>query len=119
MIFEFPFPPKELNPNVRNKMHWARIHKTTKSYREECYWIVIKSKKVPNYQPSEKKLKLKITFFPPDRRRRDDDNIIGSFKAGRDGVARAWQIDDYNFRCSYHFEDPIENGKVVVEVLNG
>lgn len=40
---------------------------------------------------------LWLTFYPPDRRSRDDDNLIASFKAGRDGLALALGIDDKRF----------------------
>ena len=39
-----------------------------------------------------------IDFYPPDRRHRDDDNMISAFKAGRDGVADALGINDKRFR---------------------
>jgi len=39
-----------------------------------------------------------LDFHPPNRRARDDDNIIAAFKAGRDGLADALKIDDCHFR---------------------
>lgn len=39
-----------------------------------------------------------MTFYPPDRRYRDDDNMISAFKHGRDGVALALGVDDRRFR---------------------
>jgi len=39
-----------------------------------------------------------LDFCPPNRRARDDDNIVAAFKAGRDGLADALGIDDANFR---------------------
>jgi crossover junction endodeoxyribonuclease RusA len=43
-------------------------------------------------------LALWLDFYPPDRRARDDDNIIAAFKAGRDGMAEALGINDRRFR---------------------
>lgn len=45
------------------------------------------------------RLHLWLDFYPPDRRHRDDDNLVASFKAGRDGVALALGIDDRRFIC--------------------
>ena len=42
-----------------------------------------------------------------DRRARDDDNIIASFKAGRDGMAQALGIDDKRFICHPFVSDQI------------
>jgi len=39
-----------------------------------------------------------LDFCPPNRRARDDDNVIAAFKAGRDGLADALKIDDCHFR---------------------
>ena len=42
----------------------------------------------------EGKLYFWIDFFPPDRRPRDDDNLLSAFKPERDGIADALRIDD-------------------------
>jgi hypothetical protein len=42
-------------------------------------------------------LELSLNFYPRDRRKRDDDNLIASFKSGRDGIADALGVDDVNF----------------------
>lgn len=47
--------------------------------------------------PDSPKIALWADFYPPDRRARDDDNMIASFKAGRDGIALALGIDDKRF----------------------
>src|SRR3546814_16425103 len=61
-------------------------------------------------------LPVKITFCPPDRRHRDDDNMIASFKSGRDGMCEALGINDRLLRPEYHFSDPIKGGAVIVVV---
>src|SRR3546814_725172 len=61
-------------------------------------------------------LPVKITFCPPDRRHRDDDNMIASFKSGRDGMCEALGLNDRLLRPEYHFSDPITGGAVIVEV---
>ncbi|WP_429215150.1 hypothetical protein [Metapseudomonas resinovorans] len=40
---------------------------------------------------------LSLEFLPPNRQRRDDDNLLAAFKAGRDGLADALRIDDSVF----------------------
>lgn len=103
---ELPYPPKELNPNQKN--HWSVKHKAFQKYKNDCYFMATEM------QPSKK---LKITFCPPDRRKRDKDNCISAFKAGQDGIAAAWSIDDVEFDPSYHMGDPVKHGKVLVEAI--
>lgn len=103
-----PWPPKELTPNARRRNHWRVTQRFTHQYRHDCHWLT-KAERVRG-------VILSVTFRPPDRRKRDDDGMIGAFKAGRDGVADALHCDDHAFRPSYHFAEPIKGGAVIVEI---
>jgi len=105
-----PFPPTILNPNVRS--HWAAKAKAKKKYRCDCYYLAYGIK--PEFM--EGMIFLKIIFHPPDRRKRDKDNIIAAFKAGQDGIADAWRVDDYRFSTSYDIGDVVKYGGVTVEI---
>lgn len=88
-----PWPPKALSPNAR--VHWRVRAKAAKAYREACGWAC---KAAGLTAPlTIGKLHLWIDFYPPDKRRRDDDNLVASFKNGRDGVADALGLDDNCF----------------------
>jgi len=55
------------------------------------------------------------TFYPPDKRRRDFDNQIASFKAGFDGIADVIGVDDYDW--SWRLDNSKEPlGCVIVQV---
>ena len=41
---------------------------------------------------------MKITFFTPDNRKRDLDNLLAAMKPALDGMARAIGVDDALFR---------------------
>ena len=90
-----PWPPKDLNPNAR--VHWSKRAKAAKAYRKLC-WGLCKEAKL-SAPPTPGKLHLWLSFYPPDKRNRDDDNIIASFKSGRDGIADALGMDDSRFVC--------------------
>jgi crossover junction endodeoxyribonuclease RusA len=60
---------------------------------------------------------LRIEFIPPDARRRDDDNCLSCFKAGRDGIAEALGVDDSRFVTTFWLSDkPVKGGMVRVSI---
>lgn len=67
--------------------------------------------------PDSHRIGLWVDFYPPDRRHRDDDNLIASFKAGRDGIALALGIDDKRFRCYPYVKNQI-GGMVKVRLTS-
>lgn len=67
-------------------------------------------------QADDSLIAVAIRFYPPDRRHRDDDNMIGAFKAARDGIADALGVNDRRFRPVYYFETPEKPGRVEVEL---
>lgn len=92
-----PFPPVELSPNYRG--HWSKKSGPAKNYRKLCWALALAAKlKVPTYAGKEGPIFVRLDFFPPNRNRRDDDNVPASFKSGRDGIADALRTDDARFR---------------------
>lgn len=100
-----PWPPSILSPN--SHVHWRKKGPAAKKYRVACGWLA----KVAGLRVTwEGTVHVWITFFPPDRRHRDDDNLIGALKAGRDGVADALGINDKRFRIHPMVSDQIFPG---------
>ena len=87
-----PFPPTELSPNGR--LHWAVLARAKKQYRELCYYNTLEQKAVA---PKSDKIRLELTFYKPNRRSMDRDNLLARMKAGLDGVCDALKIDDSRF----------------------
>lgn len=88
-VLFLPFPQKVLSPNARH--HWAKLASFKKAYRKVCGW---KAKADGLGQIDADALDVKVTFFPPDKRRRDLDNMLASLKSGLDGVSDVCGIDD-------------------------
>ncbi|MEW6460392.1 MAG: endodeoxyribonuclease RusA [Pseudomonadota bacterium] len=86
-----PWPVSALSPNARG--HWSKRSRAAKAYRMQCFLFARKAGLVA---PAGRIL-LQLEFLPPTARRRDDDNLLASFKAGRDGLADALGIDDSVF----------------------
>jgi crossover junction endodeoxyribonuclease RusA len=105
---ELTWPPAGLFPNRARTQSWRKNGKLAALYRREC-WILMKASKAHGRM-------LKVRFHPPDKRIRDDDGMIAAFKAGRDGVADALQVDDRHFRPQYEIGEPVKWGKVIVTI---
>jgi hypothetical protein len=110
-----PFPDKRLSPNARiNRFALASIKQDA---RETGFYAVKESGLiVPNTN-----LQAFIKINPPDNRWRDDDNILSSLKAARDGIFDALNVNDKLVRLSTHgMGKVIKGGRVTIwyEVLN-
>lgn len=91
-MIELPWPPRGLSPNARE--HWSAKSAGLKA-------------------PDSDKILLVLEFVPNDKRSRDDDNLLASFKAGRDGLADALGIDDSRFVTQFRMSEEIIKGGVV------
>ena len=60
-------------------------------------------------------LHIALTFHPPDKRKRDWDNLIAQMKSGLDGLADALKVDDSKWRISIEVSPEI-GGMVKVKV---
>ncbi len=103
-----PWPPKELSPNARK--HWAVRSRIAKRYRITCRLLAMQA---GISAPITEKILLSLEFVPADRRHRDDDNLVASFKAGRDGLADALGIDDNRFVTQFRLSDETTKGGAV------
>jgi crossover junction endodeoxyribonuclease RusA len=102
-----PWPPKVLSPNAR--AHWRARSKAAKDYRYICAMTA----KLAGLAAPEGRLLLVIEFMPPNRARRDDDNLIAAFKSGRDGLADALKVDDSLFVTQCMLSDEVRPGGAV------
>lgn len=109
MIVQLPWPHKDLSPNAR--IHWRKRSAVVKSSR----WVAcILAKEAGAAQMEADTLSAIITFHPPDKRRRDRDNMIASLKSACDGIADALGVDDSKWIPTYHVGEPVKGGRVVV-----
>jgi crossover junction endodeoxyribonuclease RusA len=95
-----------LNPNARP--HWRAKAACAKVYRTQA-WYLTKAAHIESNA-----LTVGIVFRPPDKRRRDLDNCLASFKAALDGIADALGVNDNQFKLTVQMGQPIKGG--IVEV---
>ena len=101
LIFDVtvPFPPAILNPNSRS--HWAKKANAAKAYGSIVNILTrawIQRQDSIQWIQEAGRLHLWLYFMPPDRRKRDDDNLVRAFKSGRDAISSALGINDAVFR---------------------
>lgn len=111
MNVTLPWPPKELSPNAR--LHWAKLAKAKKAYRQHCQLLALEAG-IRGPVPDDR-LHVELTFYPPDRRHRDQDNMLAAMKSGLDGLADALRIDDRNFKTTFEVAEQI-GGMVKVSI---
>lgn len=119
MTITLPWPDARLTPNAKRRTHWRVYQPVIKAARHTAHTLTTCA--VPLAQKralaaSEGKIALTVRFYPPDRRLRDDDGMVGQFKHYRDGIADALGIDDRRFAPHYHFEDAVKPGRVEVSL---
>ena len=109
----FPWPSPQLSPNARK--HWAAAARAKKAYRARCRAIA-SAAGVGQVLAGKGALEVHLTFFPPDRRGRDWDNMLASMKSGLDGLADAAGVDDRHWRLGFEVADPVKGGQVLVRM---
>lgn len=106
-----PWPPTALTPHAKGG--WRPKARATKSYRAQAFWLA-KEAKVERLPGAV----LTFTYHPPDRARRDVQNMPGRLKAAIDGIADAMGCDDHGFRPRFpdSFAEPRKGGVIIVQI---
>jgi crossover junction endodeoxyribonuclease RusA len=108
--FDLPWPSNQLSPNAR--VHWAKRAGAVRLARSEAERIA-----KGHCRPLEGRILFVLEFFPPDRRRYDDDGLLARMKSARDGIADALGVDDRRFVTQFSVSETIvKGGKVSVTI---
>ena len=104
VLIDLPWPPASLNPNRARSLHWSARHKAAKEYRWECSilakamitsWIT-RIHRFLHPLPLPAPVTATVTFYMPNRRRRDLDNLLAAMKPAWDGLVDAGLLADDN-----------------------
>ncbi len=117
MRITLPWPPKVLSPNSR--AHWRRKYAASLKCRRLAYYTAtMASADQREHVRDSLTLKMTLTFLPPDKRRRDLDNIEAAMKAYLDGIFQACKADDSAIRMTVKtWGDVVQSGAVIVEII--
>lgn len=99
IVIDLPWPPRGLSPNARTSRYpLAELKRTVKQetmvLARRAYLLNGESKHAPFTGDSRV---LAMAFYPPDKRRRDLDNLHASMKAQIDSIADVLGVDDRVF----------------------
>lgn len=87
-----PFPDSKLMPNRAHGQHWS----VTKRAKDRAWHDAYLLTQQAGWQGVQIE-GLKITYYTPDKRKRDTDNLLAASKSALDGFAKAVGLDDSNF----------------------
>jgi crossover junction endodeoxyribonuclease RusA len=111
MTLTLPWPDSRLLPN--RKLHWAIKGRASRQAR----WIAW-AEAFKKTHPRIKSCTAVVTFHPPDKRRRDLDNLLRACKPYWDGMVDAGLlVDDSCIReISVRMAEPSKDSRVEIEL---
>ena len=92
-----PWPPQELSPNHKLKVHWKTLQRIVRNYRATSRILTYEAAQRLRIRNVVGKVNIEFHFYPPDNSRRDEDNLLATMKAGIDGIADAICVNDWHF----------------------
>ena len=97
---DLPWPPADLNPNRARGLHWGARREASAVYRRECFVVahqaILGRIRHSHNLPLPAPVSATVTFWMPDRRRRDLDNLLAAMKPAWDGLVDAGLLADDN-----------------------
>lgn len=108
MTLELPWPPASLSGHTKG--HWRSTSGIVAQHREWAKDAALAANIQP---PATGDIRVITTFYPPNRRG-DRINYPNRMKPYFDGIAEALKVNDSRFVPTYHFAEPVKNGRVVV-----
>ena len=107
---------RRLSPNGR--AHWRTVHQLRTELKERAQLSTMAAG-IGWDTPIREPLTLHVLVaWEPRRKTMDDDNLWGSFKAARDGIATTLGINDSRMRCGSitQIRDPEKRGFIKVAI---
>jgi len=109
--FELPWPPS-VNHYYRHVGPRVLISRDGRRYRELVTGLV----RQKNIRPFEGRISLHAEFYPPDRRRRDLDNVGGKVLLDTLQAAGIYRDDCQIKRILLEMHEPMEGGMCFVRL---
>jgi Holliday junction resolvase RusA-like endonuclease len=105
--------------SLNGRDHWAKRHRVTRDIKEAA-WAVATRELIAGRAATLQRAEVTVTYQPPDRRRRDADNLALSGKAAIDGLVLAGVLPDDSSRhvagVTYEIGPVHPRGRLVITV---
>lgn len=102
--------------SLNGRLHWAARNRIVQQLKSAAF-VMARAAKAPPLQRAE----VTVTYEPPDRRRRDPDNLAPTGKAAIDGLVLAGVLPDDSAAhvagVRYQIGPPHPRGRVIIRVL--
>lgn len=113
LTLQLPYPDRALSPNA-SKRHWRYKQPAKEAARTEAFYKAVSFR---DWFTTSEKLQMTLTISPPDKKRRDLDNVFASMKPSIDGMCQALEIDDSQIRSvKLDWGGVIEDGAIELEL---
>ncbi len=107
-----PFPDRELSPN--NHAAW-QVKESARQTAKDTGFVLARAFYEP-FAPGDD-YHARLTFCPPDKTRRDLDNLLASCKPLMDGICGGLQIDDSQIkRITVEWGEVVPGGSVLFSI---
>ena len=111
LIITLAWPDSLLSPN--RVANWRKKATARKVARARAAIATRSGVGSLGAMPPDASLEVSLTFCPPDKRKRDMDNVLSSLKSAIDGMADALSVNDSLFVYRMAWGDVVPGGRVV------
>lgn len=111
-IVTLDWPSQKSSMNSRE--HWSKKAASQKAQKHAAAMLC---RHLPKCE-REGDIAVKVVFFPPDKRRRDADNLLSSVKLSLDAIAEQIGVDDSMFWPVTLVKDTTLNPAIVMVFLD-
>lgn len=112
-VVELPYPSPVLSPNSP-KRHWRAKQSEKQTAKTVAYYQAFPFRSTFS---GADKLQMFLTIYPPNKVRRDLDNVFAAMKSAIDGVCQGLEIDDFQIRrVTLEWGTVVKSGAVKLEL---
>lgn len=110
-MIQLHWPDRRMSPNAREDRR--AVAGVRKRYRQSAWAVTLEA----GYRSLNfERVHVRVTFHPPDNRRRDLDNMLATIKSGLDGVADAIGVNDADWEITIRRGEKVKDGCVLIEL---
>jgi crossover junction endodeoxyribonuclease RusA len=101
--------------SLNSDLHWSERRRRAYQIKEAA-WALARHGKIPHLD----RVRIHVTFRPPDNRRRDPDNMTPMAKPAIDALVASQVLTDdsrkYVTSVSYSLGEPVKGGQLVLTI---